>query len=437
MDDPQPPAFARTLPQIPTDQADSPGKTNAKNDPEREGIGIADAPLAPAIGELPGTHVDPKKASLVTLAALAVAYTLYFAQAILLPIFLAFVLALLFRPVVRRLRKYRVPESAAAGGVIIFVLLVLGFGVYQVSGPATEFVNNLPEQLDQADSKVRAIVRPFKRINEALKTGEDLVSGNVLPGAENPDGVPNVPSGPKVAGPTSAEAKVDGTPDPIVVNTQQQPRLTDVILSATSSFVAGALLCLILLYFLLASGDDVLNNVLRTLPTMREKRGVVELVHAAEKGMSQYLLTVATINFGLGICEGVAMLCLGVPNALLWGAMACVFNFIPYVGAIAGMGVVGLVSFLHFDSVGYALLPPLVYICLTGVEGNFITPTILGNRISLNPVVVFLALAFWGWIWGAGGAIIAVPLLSMAKIVCDQFAPLQSLATLIGANEEA
>jgi predicted PurR-regulated permease PerM len=121
-----------------------------------------------------------------------------------------------------------------------------------------------------------------------------------------------------------------------------------------------------------------------------------------------------------------------MPNPALWGAMCCVLNFIPYVGAMAGTMVVFLVAVLTFDSLGYACLVPAVYFAITAVEGNLITPALLGRSMSLNPVMVFLFLVFWGWIWGIGGALLAVPLLAMLKIGFDQFERTRPVGTLLG-----
>ena len=392
-------------------------------------IGEIDPPGAPHQGDLPIQNVDPKKASLVTMALLAVAYTLYFAQSILFPIAFALLLALLFRPAVRWLHKFRIPESIGAAVILLFVLGVTGLALYEVAQPATEFVESVPNQLQAADAKIKTLMAPVQQISSALKTGEKLASGEMMVDAataEPGDGAAEqaAEEEPPAAG------ELGGTP---IIVREQQPPLANFLVGQTKTLIAASVLSLVLLYFLLANGDDVINNVLHTLPTIREKRGVVELVYAAEAGMSRYLLTVTLINAGLGVCVTIAMAILQMPNPLLWGAMAFAFNFIPYVGAIVGMLAVFLVSFLTFKSVGYAVLPPLAYFSLTTIEGNFVTPNVLGKQISLNPVIVFLALAFWGWIWGVGGAIIAVPMLAMLKIVCEQFKPLQPIATLLSS----
>lgn len=429
---------------------------------------LIDPPGAAGQSELPGTRIDPKTFSLGVLATLGIAYSLYFARSILFPIVFAVILALLFRPVIRKARRLRVPDALSAAAVLAGIVAVIGVGIYQLATPATEFVSSIPEQLEQADEKVRAIVQPFRKINKALKTGDRLSGGEFVEKAageedeeQNGTGasdeqassereaVAEDPSRPAVrldqrlrdarkrivnrddAADESIEPDSSNEPDEIVVRANTQPTLSDWVLSATSTFLAGAVICFVLLYFLLASGDDVINNVLHILPNFREKRGVVELIYAAEEGMSSYLLTVTIVNVSLGIVEFLLLMALGVEDAPLWGVMACAFNFIPYVGAIAGTAVIALVSFLQFEPLGYALLPPFLYWSVTAIEGNFITPTVLGKQISLNPIMVFLSLAFWGWIWGVGGALIAVPLLAMTKIVCDQFKPLQPVAKLL------
>ena len=167
-------------------------------------------------------------------------------------------------------------------------------------------------------------------------------------------------------------------------------------------------------------------------PTFRDKRKVVEMVHEVERGVSSYLLTVTLINIALGVVIGLAMWLMEMPNPALWGAMATTLNFIPYLGAMAGTIVVFLVAVFSFDSLAYASLVPVVYFGCTALEGNFVTPSLLGRNMSMNPIVVFLSLVFWGWMWGVGGALIAVPTLAILKIGLDQFDRTRPIGTLLG-----
>ncbi len=176
---------------------------------------------------------------------------------------------------------------------------------------------------------------------------------------------------------------------------------------------------LVLLYFLLASGDLFLRKLIRVLTTLEDKKRAVEIARRLQEDISLYLLTITLINLGLGVAEGIAMHLLGMPNPLLWGVIAAILNFIPYLGAMVGMAVIAAVAALTFQTPGQILLPPLVYFLLTAAEGYLITPHIIGRRLTLNPVMILLGLIFWGWMWGIVGAIVAVPLLVSFKILCD------------------
>src|SRR5690606_35540733 len=124
-------------------------------------------------------------------------------------------------------------------------------------------------------------------------------------------------------------------------------------------------------------------------------------------------------NAGLGVATGLAMAALGVPNPALWGVLAAINNFVPYLGSLATAIVLAIVAAVTFESLGAIVAPPLVFLALTTIEGQFLTPMLLGRRLTLNPVVIFLALLVWGWLWGIPGVLMAVPLLAALKILCD------------------
>jgi predicted PurR-regulated permease PerM len=198
------------------------------------------------------------------------------------------------------------------------------------------------------------------------------------------------------------------------------------LLASTSEVLAGIGVVLVLAYFLLASGDLFLRKCMNVLHTKRDRQLLLKMARELQDSISGYLLTVSLINAGLGVAVAVVMALYGLPNALLWGAIATVFNFVPYIGASVGIGCVAAASLITFDTLGHALAPPATYLALTTVEAYLVTPAVLSHRFTLNPVVVLIALLFWGWLWGIPGALIAVPILMTAKIVCD-YVP--SLAT--------
>jgi predicted PurR-regulated permease PerM len=204
------------------------------------------------------------------------------------------------------------------------------------------------------------------------------------------------------------------------------------ILNQTLEAGAAIGVTIILLYFLLASGNLFLQKLVRVLPRFQDKRIAVTIVRQIEKDISLYLLTVTMINAGLGVAVGTAMYGLGMPNPVLWGVMAGCFNFIPYLGAIASAIVLTLVASVTFDQLGHILLVPVVFVALNELEGMIITPAIVGKRLSLNPVAIFIWLLLWGWLWGIPGTLIAVPLLAVIKIICDNIAPLAPMGEFLG-----
>jgi predicted PurR-regulated permease PerM len=212
----------------------------------------------------------------------------------------------------------------------------------------------------------------------------------------------------------------------------KQPGLLDGLFSRTWNFLFELMVVVILLYFLLASGDLFLRKLIHVLPRFQDKRKAVQIAREVEDNISTYLITVALINACLGTTGGIAFWLLGMPDPWLWGALGALLNFIPYLGALSVISLTGLVAAATFPSLGHALLVPASYLGLSIIEGNFINPWIVGRRLTLNPVVIFLGLTFWGWLWGIPGALLAVPMLAMFKIFCDHIEPLAPIGEFLG-----
>lgn len=191
---------------------------------------------------------------------------------------------------------------------------------------------------------------------------------------------------------------------------------------------------LVLVVFLLSSGDLFLHKLVRILPTFSDKKRSVRVVHDVEFEVSRYLLTITGINICFGVVVGTAMAVLGMPNPLLWGAAATVLNFIPYVGAAIGTGTALIAALITYDSIGPALLPPAAYLLFHTLESAFITPLVVGRRLELNVVAIFISLAFWSWMWGIVGALIAVPILVVVKVFCDSFPGLAHFGEFLSGN---
>jgi predicted PurR-regulated permease PerM len=331
-------------------------------------------------------------------------YTLYFARTFLLPLVLAVILNFLLSPLVRGLSRLRVPQALGAALVILALLGLVALGIERLSGPAAEWIQKTPEGVERIERRIRGLRGPVEQVQEAAQKVEEEVerlSGN---------GGPEEPQEVKVQGAT----------------------WTGALLSRTQAFLGGAVVVLILLYFLLASGDFFLRKLVRVLPRLEDKRRAVEIARQTEHQISTYLSTVTLINVLLGVAVGLAMWALNMPNPALWGVVAGLMNYVPYLGPVVTLAVITAASILTFDDLGRALIAPLVYFAINFAEGYFLTPMIMGRRLTLNPVVVFVGLVFWGWMWGVPGALIAVPLLAMFKILCDHIEPLSPIGEFLG-----
>jgi predicted PurR-regulated permease PerM len=190
------------------------------------------------------------------------------------------------------------------------------------------------------------------------------------------------------------------------------------------------------LYFLLAGGDLFLQKFIKVLPHSGDKRKAVEIARAIEAAVSAYLSTAFIVNLVEGVVVAVVLWKLGMPSPALWGAMVAFLEFIPYLGAFAAVVVLGLGGLATFDSVGHAMLIPGSYLAVNLIQANLVTPMLLGHRLTLNPVAIFVGLTFFFWIWGVPGAFMAVPLLATLKIFCDNIASLAALGEFLGERDD-
>jgi predicted PurR-regulated permease PerM len=274
------------------------------------------------------------------------------------------------------------------------------YGIYQLSGPASEWIERAPDTVKDIEYKLQKFMKPVEEVSKATKQAEALT-----------------------------KIEKEGKAQTITI---EEPSFMKILLGQTWEFIIGLALVIILLYFLLASGDLFLFKLIKVLPRLEDKKRTIEIARQTESDISLYLITVTIINVILGAFIGLAMLLLGMPNPILWGVMAGFLNFIPYLGAIVGISVVGLVALTTFENLGHCFLVPASYFVINALEGNFVTPMMLGRRLALNPVVIFISLIFWSWLWGIPGALIAVPITAVFKIICDHIEPLAPIGEFLG-----
>lgn len=337
------------------------------------------------------------------LAVLAVFYTLYFARAFLLPIVFAVLLNFLLSPAVRTLNRWHVPLPLSAGLVLIALLGVGGLCVYDLSGPVQSWAENAPETMATAQSRLRRLLRPLQRVTKTAEQVESAAGGVTAAGTAKP-----------------AEVVVRG------------PSIVSRLFGSTQRFLAGLLEVTILLYFLLAAGDLFLQKLIKVLPNVRDRRKAIEIARATEASISTYLLTTLAVNAIEGAVVAGALYALGMPNPLVWGALVTLLEFIPYLGAITLVAILTLGALASFNDVGHALLIPASFLAINLIQANLVSPMLLGHRLALNPVALLVSLAFWLWIWGVPGGLLAVPLLATLKIFCDHIERLAPLGEFLG-----
>ena len=341
-------------------------------------------------------------AALVVLAVLAVAFTLWAAQDLILPVLLAMFLALVGNPIIRILRRAYLPRFLGA-------LLVLSLGIAgtvllasQLAAPAGEWIREVPRELRDLAPKLRDLAKP---VQDANKAAENIA---------------------RAAGGESTSKPVQ------VVKTEVNDPYK--ALTATPRMVASVLAVVLLTFFFMVYGESLQRHAIALLPDRQQKRLTVEILHAIETEMSRYVLTITIINLLLGLAYALCLysfLAVPLDEALLWGTMAALLNFAPYVGPLIGMVVMLAMGFLSFDTTWTSLLPAAIYLGLHTLEGQLVTPIVLGKRMALSPLLLILALMVFGWLWGILGLLLAVPLLVCVKIVLSRIEGMEGWAKLL------
>lgn len=331
---------------------------------------------------------DPNTVLLTCIFVLAMLFAAYVAAEVILPIVLAFVVKMLLQPGMRLFDKIYVPRAISALLLMIALFgLIFAVGA-AVSGPAAAWAQRLPEGLPRLQERLRFLSEPIKTVQAFVK---------------NIDGI----------GQTGGEAPPFN--------------LAETLFRGTSHFASGLFEMLLILFFLLVSGDTFLRRMVELLPRFKDKRQVVDISQQVERNVSAYLVTVSVMNVMVGLATAAAMWACGLGDPVLWGVIAFLLNYVPIMGPFTGIGLFSLAGMLTLDGFWQALLPAGLYFLIHVIEGEFVTPMLLARRFTLNPVLVIISLIFWFWMWGVPGAILSVPMLAIMKIVCDGVKPLNPI----------
>ena len=342
-------------------------------------------------------HLRILTRSVLVILVIICIYACWLAQNVLAPLVLATLLSLLLSPVVTLLERIHVPR--AIGSLIMVLLIVGGIGetISTLARPAQKWVASAPATLRSIELRLRDLREPIKQAQEATQKLENMTQ--------------------------SSAGKV-------VV--KEQSSMLDNVVSATPYALGKIAVVLLLVYFFLSSGDTFLRRLVEVSPGMSEKKVVVGIARGIQQEMSRFLLTISMINLGVALATTLAMALLGVPNAMLWGAMAGVLNFAPYIGPTLTLTTLALVGLTTFPSLGHALAVPGIFFAIALVEGQLISPIVIGRRLAINPVIVFVWLLLWGALWGIVGVLLAGPLLACFRILCQHLPSLEAISVLMG-----
>ena len=326
----------------------------------------------------------------------------YAAAAFFMPLVLSLLLALTLSPLVRFMHRKGLGEGLAAGLVILLLSLGVGGTFAALSTPFFSLVDDAPQIAEKVRTRFEELRQPIETVTDVAEQVEDATGGGE-------------------------------SVQQVVV---QQPGILSQVAGSALSIVTTTVIVIILTLFLLASGDHFSEQIVKSFGTLRDKKRALRTVRDIEGEISRYLLTITVINAGLGVAVALAMWALGMPTPFLFGVMAALFNFLPYIGSLIGIAIVAMVALVTFPTIGAALLPPLAYFACTAVEGQFVTPTIVGRRLRINTVAVFIAVAFWSFLWSIPGALMAVPILVFLKVLCDNVDGLHGLGRFLSAEAD-
>ena len=334
----------------------------------------------------------------IAIVAILALYTCALAEAVIVPVLVAILFGLMLAPLVRVLERVHVPRGIGSLAAVVMTMAIIGATMTALATPARAWMQRMPTALAHIENVMRDVRRPLQAATEATREIGKLT-------------------------------QVDGANPVRVVDSTQGPFAQ--ALSAAPAVLAGIVITILLTFLFLLHGDDLLRKFVSLAPHLRAKRGVVEATRQAQSELSMYMITITLINAGLGLATAGVLSLLHVADPLLWGGVAAILNYAPFIGPLVTAVALTVVGFGEFDTPAMALAPMAAFLSLHLIEGQLLTPHLVGRRLALDPVMVFLSMLLLGWMWGVAGLLLAVPLLTCAKIIAERIENGDVLAMLL------
>jgi predicted PurR-regulated permease PerM len=378
----------------------------------------ADALASPPQAEAQRLHVplQIRSLALVVLAVLAVLYTMRWASAVIVPVLLGLMLSHALAPLVDRLERRRLPRALAAAVLLMSLVGGVGWTAYSLSDDASELLDALPA----ATAKVRAAIAANR-------------PGSNSPLAQVQKAATHLEQAATAGGPVAATVPRGATR---VVIERPHFNLHDYLWTGTMGLLASlgqATVVVFIAFFLLASGNHFRRKLVHLAgPTFTKRRLTVQTLDEIGTQVQRYLMVQVITSVVVGVATWLTFLAVGMEHAAVWGVVAFVLNFIPYVGAVALLLACGLMAFVQFGSVDMVLLVTGISLGLHILSGHLLMPWLSSRTSRMNAVTVFVGVLAFGWLWGLWGLLLGVPILASVKAVCDRVDELKPVGELMG-----
>ena len=341
-------------------------------------------------------------ASLAILVFLAVCVALSVGRDYLLPIAVALVFSVLLTPICKMLEFVWIPRPLAAVMSLATAGFIAWLAFSLIAEPASRWIEDAPQLTRRAERHLQELQAPLKPLTDISKEVDGL-------------------------------AIVEPAAPPSRTVVVKEPGLARSIMASAQTFIVQTGFVFVLCFFLLITREEFRIKFIAFRPTLNARVRAARVFRDVSRRVTGYIVTFSIINVFVGIAAGLACWQLGLPEPLMWGGLAAMLNFIPFLGPIIMIGLLGLAGLGTFDTLLQASFPMLAFWAINIIEANLITPTIVGKRMTLNPLAIILVVSFWTWLWGPVGGLVALPLLIMFKVVCDHTPQLRVIGALIGA----